>query len=66
MKQLGHPWQDIFQHIEPSQVAASLGQVHKAILKDGTSVAVKIQYPNIANSVHQEMKALGLLPKMGL
>lgn len=64
-EKLGHPWEETFTQIEPSQAAASLGQVHRATLHDGTPVALKIQYPHIAKNVHQEMKVLGLLPEMG-
>lgn len=35
--------------------AASLGQVHKAKLHDGTSVAVKVQYPGISNAITSDM-----------
>lgn len=36
--------------------AASIGQVHKATLKDGTPVAVKIQYPNVRNTIDSDLK----------
>ncbi|MBA2542800.1 MAG: AarF/ABC1/UbiB kinase family protein [Deltaproteobacteria bacterium] len=37
---------EVFSSIEPEAIAAaSLAQVHKATLRDGTTVAVKIQYP---------------------
>ena len=36
--------------------AASLGQVHRATLVDGTTVAVKIQYPGVAETVQQDLK----------
>ena len=35
--------------------AASIGQVHKAI-KDGKQLAVKVQYPGVANSIHADLK----------
>ncbi len=38
--------------------AASLGQVHRATLHDGTQVAVKIQYPNIGQTIRADMKSL--------
>lgn len=42
------PLADIFQSIEPAPVAAaSVGQVHMAVLKSGEVVAVKVQRPNI-------------------
>ncbi len=36
--------------------AASLGQVHRATLHDGTAVAVKVQYPGIASSIASDLK----------
>ncbi len=41
--------------------AASLGQVHRATLKDGTEVAVKIQYPGVEDTVEQDLQNLKLL-----
>lgn len=43
--------------------AASLGQVHRARLKDGRDVAVKIQYPGIDRAVRQDLLNLKLLLK---
>jgi predicted unusual protein kinase regulating ubiquinone biosynthesis (AarF/ABC1/UbiB family) len=44
--------------------AASLGQVHRAVLKSGQDVAVKIQYPAIARSIRSDFRNLSafLLP----
>ncbi|MBA3461816.1 MAG: AarF/ABC1/UbiB kinase family protein [Deltaproteobacteria bacterium] len=45
-RELGRPIEEVFAEIEPeAMAAASLAQVHRAKLKDGTLVAVKIQYP---------------------
>ncbi|KAJ1512500.1 hypothetical protein HMI56_003978 [Coelomomyces lativittatus] len=45
---LGAPWQTYFDSIETTPIGvASLGQVHRATLKDGTPVAVKLQHPTI-------------------
>lgn len=54
-----------FDSIEPSVAAASLGQVHRASLLDGTPVAVKIRYPDIAAAVEAEMRIAGLMPGLG-
>jgi predicted unusual protein kinase regulating ubiquinone biosynthesis (AarF/ABC1/UbiB family) len=44
--EFGENWQDRFQEFsETPAAAASLGQVHQAVSKDGRKVAVKIQYP---------------------
>lgn len=39
-----------------AMAAASLGQVHRATLKDGTQVAVKVQYPGAVASVEGDLK----------
>ncbi|MDQ4089592.1 MAG: AarF/ABC1/UbiB kinase family protein [Actinomycetota bacterium] len=41
--------------------SASLGQVHKAVLRDGRPVAVKIQRPNIKERIAEDMEALAEL-----
>lgn len=41
--------------------AASLGQVHRARLKSGEAVAVKIQYPGIARTIRSDLGSLRLL-----
>ncbi len=51
--------------IDESQAAASLGQVHHAYLNAHEEVAIKIQYPDIANAIDAEMKLAGLLPSAG-
>ena len=63
--ELGRPVMDIFASIEESAAAASLGQVHKARLKNGTTVAIKVQYPAIKDAVDAEMKLFGLMPGVG-
>lgn len=47
--------------VDPSGHAASLGQVHRAILHDGREVAIKVQYPGIQAAVETDLKALGWL-----
>lgn len=46
---------------EEPLAAASLGQVHKAKLRDGTAVAVKIQRPDIEKRVSQDLSILSQL-----
>ena len=50
--------------------AASIGQVHKAVLKDGRRVVLKVQYPGVANSIDSDLDNLkrlmdytGVFPK---
>lgn len=45
---LGQNPEDIFEEIDETPIgAASLAQVHRAVLKTGEEVALKIQYPFI-------------------
>jgi predicted unusual protein kinase regulating ubiquinone biosynthesis (AarF/ABC1/UbiB family) len=41
--------------------AASIGQVHRAVTADGRRVAVKVQYPGIAEAVETDLRNLQLL-----
>ncbi|AXV40170.1 AarF/ABC1/UbiB kinase family protein [Methanobacterium sp. BAmetb5] len=54
--ELGQPLNELFQSFEEKQLAAaSIGQVHRAILKDGTLVAVKVQRPGIQDTVEKDL-----------
>lgn len=54
-KYFGKTPQEVFDHFDATSVnAASIGQVHKAI-KDGKELAVKIQYPGVANSIGSDL-----------
>jgi predicted unusual protein kinase regulating ubiquinone biosynthesis (AarF/ABC1/UbiB family) len=46
---------------EQALAAASIGQVHRAVTLDGDDVAVKIQYPGVAEAVEADMRNIGLL-----
>jgi predicted unusual protein kinase regulating ubiquinone biosynthesis (AarF/ABC1/UbiB family) len=61
----GKPFDSIFIELDKSAKAASLGQVHFGRLKDGTEVAIKVQYPEIAKRVEAELNIMGWLPKVG-
>jgi ubiquinone biosynthesis protein len=57
--ELKKPIEEIFLTFSKKPVsAASLGQVHKAVLKDGNSVAVKIQRPKIDEKVRIDLKII--------
>ncbi len=46
--ELGSGWKSHFLEFEETPLAAaSIGQVHRGVLKDGLEVAVKVQYPGI-------------------
>ncbi|UXI17427.1 E3 ubiquitin-protein ligase RNF13-like [Sarcoptes scabiei] len=56
-KELGHDWQSKFKEFDLKPLAAaSIGEVHKAQLNDGSMVAVKVQYPGVAESIESDIK----------
>jgi predicted unusual protein kinase regulating ubiquinone biosynthesis (AarF/ABC1/UbiB family) len=61
-QELGGRLGDVFSDFdERAFAAASVGQVHRATTLDGESVAVKIQYPGVAESVETDLRNAGLL-----
>jgi len=53
---LGRFPEQIFDQFESEALAAaSLGQVHRARLKDGRDVAVKVQYPNVRDTIESDL-----------
>jgi predicted unusual protein kinase regulating ubiquinone biosynthesis (AarF/ABC1/UbiB family) len=60
--ELGARPERIFAHFSPQPVAAaSIGQVHIARLADGTELAVKVQYPGVADAVLADLANTNLL-----
>jgi ubiquinone biosynthesis protein len=59
--ELGRPLEEVFQSFGPPLAAASLAQVHEAVLKDGTEVAVKVLVPGIEAVVESDLQALRLI-----
>lgn len=56
---LGRPASEVFASIEQKPVAAaSLAQVHRAVLKNGQTAAVKIQYPNLRRDSKVDLSAI--------
>ncbi len=55
----GREPQALYTEFDPDAfAAASLGQVHRARLVDGTAVAVKVQYPGIAQTIDSDLRLL--------
>ncbi|XP_056437891.1 atypical kinase COQ8A, mitochondrial [Gadus chalcogrammus] len=56
---LGPNWRDKLESFEERPfAAASIGQVHLAKMKDGREVAMKIQYPGVAQSINSDVNNL--------
>lgn len=59
--ELGPDWQSRFRNFEKTAArAASLGQVHRATALDGTPLACKLQYPDMASAVEADLSQLKL------
>ncbi|KAJ5570255.1 Protein ABC1 [Penicillium hispanicum] len=60
---LGPDWRGLFTSFdEIPMAAASIGQVHAAVLKStGKPVAVKVQYPGVADSIDSDLNNLSIL-----
>lgn len=62
IEELGSAPEDIFSEFEKVPIAAaSLGQVHRAVLKDGREAAVKVQYPGIEKVIETDIKMFEVL-----
>ncbi|KAL1237838.1 Atypical kinase COQ8A [Trichinella pseudospiralis] len=61
--ELGKNWRDLFEKFDENPfAAASIGQVHLAVLRTGEKVAMKIQYPGISKSIKSDIdNLLGVL-----
>lgn len=60
--ELAMPISRCFRDFDDEPIAAaSIGQVHAAVLKDGTQVVVKVQRPNLDRQVNDDVRAMKLL-----
>jgi ubiquinone biosynthesis protein len=60
--ELGRPIKELFRTFEAKPLAAaSLAQVHRAVMKDGTEVAVKVKRPGIDDTVRTDIRIIGWL-----
>ena len=55
----GCPTSEIFQHIDPKPLgSASISQVHRAVLKDGRVVAVKVKRRDVTRKVERDIRQI--------
>ena len=59
-------WLRKFSHFDVHPfAAASIGQVHKATTKDGQTLAIKVQFPNIKDTISSDIKNLRIFIRAG-
>ena len=64
-EELGAPPERAFARWDPQPIAAaSIGQVHRAVTLDGQAVAVKVQYPGIADMMAADLRNVALLRRI--
>ncbi len=58
-EELQRPWRDVFEDIERDPIgSASIGQVHRAVLRTGHPVVIKVQRPGIPNTIATDLHIL--------
>ncbi|XP_034460095.1 atypical kinase COQ8B, mitochondrial isoform X1 [Hippoglossus hippoglossus] len=66
-EELGSGWREKLSSFEDKPfAAASIGQVHHGVLKDGREIAMKIQYPGVAESIHSDINNLMSVLKLSV
>ena len=64
-QELEEPLSELFDEFDEEPIAAaSIGQVYRARLADGRTVAVKVQYPGVAAAVRADLQNLGLILRL--
>ena len=64
-KEWGNDWRRQFKWFNPRPIAAaSIGQVHKAMTRDGQELAIKVQYPGVAKSIDSDVDNVMTLLKI--
>lgn len=64
-QQIRRPMEDVFETVNPQPVAAgSIAQTHRATLKDGREVALKVQRPGIEITVEQDIGLIRSLAEL--
>ncbi len=61
----GADWRRRFARFDPTPIAAaSIGQVHKAVMPDGRVLAIKVQYPGVAASIDADVDNVASLLRL--
>ncbi len=64
-REYGKGWEQRFAEFEYEPIAAaSIGQVHYAVTRDGRELALKVQYPGVAQSINSDVDNVSVLLRM--
>ncbi|TQM38573.1 ABC1 kinase family protein [Pseudonocardia cypriaca] len=64
-EQFGRGWRERFREFdETPAAAASIGQVHRAVWRDGRDVAVKVQYPGAEEALRSDLRQLSRMSRL--
>jgi predicted unusual protein kinase regulating ubiquinone biosynthesis (AarF/ABC1/UbiB family) len=64
-QELDRPINDVFESIDSTAIAAgSIAQIHRAVLKDGQAVAIKVQRPGIGSVVEQDISLVRTIAEL--
>jgi predicted unusual protein kinase regulating ubiquinone biosynthesis (AarF/ABC1/UbiB family) len=64
-EQIGPRWRQRFTEFDDNPAAAaSIGQVHRAVWRDGREVAVKIQYPGAGQALKSDLAQIGRMMRL--
>ncbi|MEA2495822.1 MAG: hypothetical protein QOJ29_3733 [Thermoleophilaceae bacterium] len=62
----GEPPESVLEDLEhDAAAAASIGQVHRGRMPDGRAVAVKVQYPEIADALEADLGTAAIIARLG-
>jgi predicted unusual protein kinase regulating ubiquinone biosynthesis (AarF/ABC1/UbiB family) len=64
-REYGKGWEARFESFDYEPIAAaSIGQVHRAVTRDGRGLALKIQYPGVAKSINSDVDNMAMFLRM--
>mmetsp|Transcript_34574 Transcript_34574/g.42285 ORF Transcript_34574/g.42285 Transcript_34574/m.42285 type:complete len:493 (-) Transcript_34574:134-1612(-) len=63
--EMGRPLNDVFQSMETTPIgAASIGQVHRAVLRNGDEVVVKVMYPEVESLFRGDVRTIKMFAQV--
>jgi predicted unusual protein kinase regulating ubiquinone biosynthesis (AarF/ABC1/UbiB family) len=64
-REYGKGWESKFEQFDYEPIAAaSIGQVHRVLTKDGRDLALKIQYPGVAKSINSDVDNMAMFLRL--